>query len=101
MSVAMSITCLRRLLLHASCDCLRNKLGEFLSDERGDLLAHRLPEHIGLGQVVAAQDVRDPHHLFLVHDDAVRGLEDRLEVGMVVADLLPSCLPTDVGVRHA
>ena len=92
---------LRRLLLHASLDRLRNKLPELLPDERGDLLAHRLTEHIGLGQVVAAQDVRDPHHLLLVHDDAVRGLEYRLEVGMVVTDLLPACFPPDVGVRHA
>jgi hypothetical protein len=43
----------------------------------GLLLAHRAPQQVGAAQRVAADDLRDLHHLFLVHDHAVGRLQAR------------------------
>jgi hypothetical protein len=51
------------------------------------LLAHRAAQEIRLAERVAADHLRDLHHLFLVHHHAVGRPEDRLEprVGVVEA----------------
>src|SRR5574341_870620 len=65
-----------------------------------NLLAHGLAEHVGLGERVARQHVRDPHHLLLVGDDAVGRGEDLLQVGMRVAHLLAAELAVDEHQVH-
>ena len=78
---------LRRGALH--------ELGELLVDQLLILLAHRLPEHVGFGEREAGEDVRDPHHLFLIGDDAVGGLENLLEQRVRVGHRLLAQLPLD------
>ncbi len=55
-----------------------------------DLLAHGAPEQIGLAQRVAGEHLRDLHHLLLVDDDAVGGLQYGFEHGVQVIGLLPA-----------
>ena len=62
----------------------------------GFLLAHRTAEQIGGAERVAADHLRDLHHLFLVHHDAVGRLEDRRESRVEVFDALASTLARDV-----
>ena len=69
---------------------------------RLDLLAHRAAQHVGLPERVAAEDLRDLHHLFLVDDDAKRFLQHNLDLGMQIIRLLLAELAGAVGrdVRH-
>ena len=63
---------------------------------RGDLLAHRLPHHVGLPERVAGEDARDLQHLVLVRDHAVRLVEHRREVLVRVVGLGAPVLHVDV-----
>ncbi len=70
------------------------------------LLAHGAAQQVGAAERVAGQHLGDLHHLLLVEDDAVGGLEDRLErfvlvLGVRVGDLLPPVLAVDEVVHHA
>ena len=67
----------------------------------GLLLAHRAAQQVGVAQRVAGEPVRDLHHLFLVDDDAVGFLEDLLQLGQIVDDLLAAVLAVDEVVDHA
>src|SRR5947209_5907433 len=51
---------------------------------RLDLLAHGATQEIGFAKRVTRQDLRDLHHLFLIDDDAVRLLQNRLHLRMDV-----------------
>jgi hypothetical protein len=46
----------------------------------GLLLAHRTPQQVGGAQRIAADDLRDLHHLFLIDDDPVGRFEADLQI---------------------
>ena len=50
------------------------------------LLAHCAAQEVGAAESVAGQDLRDLHHLLLVHDHAVGASQYRLEIRMQVID---------------
>ena len=56
----------------------RNEDVALLGHLLGLFLAHRAAQQIGAAQRVAADDLRDLHHLLLVNHDAVGRAEDRL-----------------------
>ena len=74
---------------------------QVLLDQLLDLLAHGLAQHVRFGERVTRQKVRDPHHLLLVGDDAVRGPEHLLERGVWVADAVAAQLAVDEDEVHA
>ena len=49
---------------------------------------------------VAADDLRDLHHLFLIHDHAVGRLQTALEVVVEVVDLLLAFFPQNEVVSY-
>ena len=67
----------------------------------GLFLAHRPAQQVGPAQGVAADDLRDLHHLLLIDDDAVGGFEAGLEVVVEIVDGLLAFLPQDEVVDHA
>jgi hypothetical protein len=81
-------------------DRLRDELAELLLDELRVLLAHRLAQHVGLGERDAGERLRDAHHLLLVGDHALRLAQDGLELGELVADRLLAALAPDVDLVH-
>ena len=91
---------LDHLLLVAALEAAGHEPAELLVDQLLDLLAHRLAQHVGLGQRVAGEDVGDAHHLLLIDDDAVGGLEDLLQLGERVAHRLLAALAADVDQVH-
>ena len=81
-------------------DGFLDELAEFLLDEVGVFLADRLSQHVGFGERDAGQPLRNAHHLFLIRDDAVRGREDLLELGELVAHRLLALLAALVNLVH-
>ena len=67
-------------------------LGHFV----GQLLAHRATQQISGAQCVAADDLRNLHHLLLVDHHAVRRRQDRLETGVDVLESLRALLAAHV-----
>jgi hypothetical protein len=67
----------------------------------GLLLAHRPAQQVGGTERVAADDLRDLHHLFLIDDDAVGRFEAGLQIVDVVVDLLLALLAQDEVVDHS
>ena len=88
------------LRLVAARDRLLDELAELLLDQLRVLLAHGLAQHVGFGERDAGQHLRDAHHLLLVGDDAVGGLEDRLELGQRVRHRLLAALAPLVDAVH-
>ena len=66
----------------------------------GLLLAHGAAQQVGAAQRVAGHILGDLHHLFLVDDDAVGGLENGLQHRMRVFGFLLAVLDVDVVVDH-
>ncbi|OQC27920.1 MAG: hypothetical protein BWX71_01111 [Deltaproteobacteria bacterium ADurb.Bin072] len=62
-----------------------------------DLLAHGAPEKVRLAQRVARHLLGDLHDLLLVDDDAVGLLQDLLQEGMGVINVLPAVSPVHIG----
>jgi hypothetical protein len=71
-------------------------LGHFL----GLFLAHGAAQHVGATQRVTADDLRDLHHLFLVHDHAVGRLQASFQIVVEIVDLLLALLAQDEVVHH-
>ena len=88
-------------LSYPRADRLLDELAELLLDELRVLLAHGLSQHVGFGERDAREHLRDTHHLFLVGDDAVGGLEDRLELGQRVDHGLLAALSLLIDAVHA
>ncbi len=63
-------------------------LGHFV----GQLLAHRAAQQVGSAQRIAADDLRDLHHLLLIDHYAVRRRQDRLEARVDVLEALGALL---------
>ena len=85
----------------AARDRLLDELAQLLLDQLRVLLADGLAQHVGFGERDAGQHLRDTHHLLLVGDDAVRRLENRLELGQRVADRLLAALAPLIDAMHA
>ena len=66
------------------------------------LFAHRAAQQVGLSQRVARNNLRDLHHLILIHDDAVCFVQQFLQFFVRVFDLFqPVLTPHEAGnVRH-
>ena len=66
------------------------------------LLAHGAAQDIGLAEAIAGEIARDLLHLFLIGDDAVGRLQDRLEFRMQIIGALVAELARAIGrnVRH-
>ena len=62
-----------------------------------DLLAHGATKQIGLPERVAGQFLGDLHHLFLVDDDALRLLDEMVDLRMDRGDLLLAMLAGIIG----
>jgi hypothetical protein len=62
-----------------------------------DLLAHGAAQQVGLSERVAGQFLGDLHHLFLVDDDALRLLDQMVDLRMDRGDLLLAMLAGVVG----
>ena len=82
-------------------DRLLGELTELLLDQVLVLLPHRLAQDIGFGERDAGEHLRDPHHLFLIGDDAIRRLEDRPQLGERVRDWFLAALPPLVDAMHS
>ena len=78
------------------CFCTGNENVALFRHLLDVLLAHRAAQQVGATQRVAADRLRDLHHLFLVHHHAVRGRENRLEARVLVVDSIASALSCDV-----
>ena len=73
-----------------------------LGDQDGFLfLAHGTAQQISLSQGKAAHDRGDLHDLFLVEDDAICILEDRLQQRVQVSDFLFTVTALDEIIDHA
>ena len=75
--------------------------GALLGHLLGLLLAHGAAQQVGPAERIAGQDLGDLHHLLLVEDDAVGGLEHRLQVRVRIGDIGPPVLAVDEVVHHA
>ena len=67
----------------------------------GIFLAHRAAQHIRAAQRVAADDLRDLHHLLLIHDHTVSRLERDFQFGMKINRRRFSVLAVDEVFHHA
>jgi hypothetical protein len=76
------------------------ELRALLGHQLADLLAAGLAQVVGLGERVAGELLRDPHHALLVDHQAVRVAEDLLGVGVEVLDRLAAVLAVGVVVVH-
>ena len=65
-------------LVDAALDRTINEPGPLDFHLRGNLLAHRPAQQIGLTKRVAGQHLGNLHHLLLIDDDAIRLHQDRL-----------------------
>ena len=79
---------------------LLDELPELLLDELRVLLADRLSEDVGFGERDAGKHLGDTHHLLLIGDDAVGGLEDRLQLRERVDDRLLAAFSLLVDAMH-
>ena len=86
--------------LVAVADAPVDELGLHRLHEVALLLAHRLAQLVGLGHREAREVGRDAHDLLLVDHDPVGVAEDRLEVRVVVGDLLEAVLAVREGEVH-
>ncbi len=64
-------------------------------------LAHGTTQQVGTTQRVAGDDLRNLHHLLLIHDHAIGGLQAITQVRMEVVDLLLTLLAQDEVIDHA
>ena len=78
-----------------------NKNAAMLGHLFGLFLTHRTAQKIGATERVTADDLRDLHHLFLIDDDAVSGLQRFGQIGMKVIDLLLALLAQNKVIDHA
>ena len=92
-----------RVRRHAPLDCAVDEHRALLGHLFGLFLAHRLAQQVGAAEGVAGEHLRDLHHLLLVEDDPVGGLEDRLEARVQVIDrsITASVLAVDEVIDHA
>ena len=67
----------------------------------GLLLAHGAAQQIGFTKRIAGDDVGDLHHLFLIDDNAVGFLQDRLQFRQFVLDPLHAVFALDKVVDHS
>ena len=88
------------LLIVPARDGALHEVAQLFLDQLLDLLAHRLPQHVGFGERIAGQRARDPHHLLLIDDHAVGRREDLFERWMGIPDLLPAELAVDEDEVH-
>ncbi len=65
------------------------------------LLAHGPAQEVRAAQAVAREHLGHQHHLLLIHDDAVGGLEYGLQVGMEILRPGAAVLAVDEIVHHA
>ena len=93
----------RNLLTHPARHRTADEHRALLRHLFGALLAHRAPQQVGAAERIARQHLRDLHHLLLVKDHPVGGLEDRLEARMQVIDraVAPAVLAVDEIIHHA
>ena len=64
------------------------------------LLTHRLAQVVGIVHRESCEHVGDLHHLFLVNDDAVGGVEDRFESRMKIFNLFTAVFAVAVQIVH-
>ena len=76
------------------------KVSRCLAISAGILLPHGPPEQVGAAEGIARQGPGDLHDLFLVDDDPVGVLQDRLQLRQVIGDRLPAVLAVDEVVHH-
>ncbi len=88
-------------LIVAARDRPLHEVAELLLNQLFDLLTHRLAQHVGFGEGVAGQRARDPHHLLLIDDHAVRRRENLFERRVRVADFLAAEFAIDEDEVHA
>ena len=67
----------------------------------GFFLAHGAAQQVGAAEGVAGQRLGDLHDLLLIQDDAVGGVQDRLEVGVQVTHRGLAVFAVDVVADHA
>ncbi len=67
----------------------------------GILLAHGAAQQVGATERITADDLRDLHHLLLIHDDAVGRRQAGGQIGVEVVDLLLALFAQDKIVDHA
>ena len=68
---------------------------------RGFFLTHRAAQQVGAAERIIGQHLSDLHDLFLVDDDPVGILKQRLELRKVVDDLALAVLTLDKVIDHA
>ncbi len=73
----------------------------FLGHNRRVFFTHGAAQQVGPSQGVTGQGAGDLHDLFLVNNDPVGVLQDRLQLGQVVDHLLAAMLALDEFIHHA
>ena len=82
-------------LAHAVSGGARDEYPAMLRHLLRQLLAHRAPQKIGAAQGIATDQLRDLHHLLLVHHHAIGRAENGLEARIGVLHALPAVLAVD------
>src|SRR5437773_2049646 len=77
-----------------------DEAAQLVLDQLLVLLPDRFAQHVGFGEREAGEHVGDAHHLLLIGDYAVRGLEDLRQRGVRVAHGLAAELPVDEHEVH-
>ena len=96
----MSKSCGAELLAVALRDAAGDELLALGGDHGADLLAARLAQVVGLLERVAGELLGHPHHRLLVEHQPVGVLEDGLDVGVQVGQLLAPVLQLRVVAVH-
>ncbi|OQC73739.1 MAG: hypothetical protein BWX45_00320 [Deltaproteobacteria bacterium ADurb.Bin002] len=76
------------------------KAGFLLLHGRNLLFPHHLAQRIGLGHRIAADSVGNLHDLFLIQNNSVGFLQDRLQLGKLIGNLLLAVLAGDKIGNH-
>ena len=74
--------------------------GAMFSHFFGFFLTHRATQQIGASQRVATDNLRDQHHLLLIHDHAVSTFQCVFKIGMEIIDGGATMLTIDEVIHH-
>ena len=87
--------------LDFALDCTLDENAALLRHLIGVFLSHRATQQIRRTQRIAADNLRDLHHLLLIHDDTVSRLQRYFQIGVEIIGLRTSVFTVDKIFHHA